>query len=280
MPNKSLSIYSTEEFRREDSFQLVIEIAKNHLACIVSKGNKKAIAAFELFTFDEDEGKKFDELLANISKQSKLLSSEASSVSVYINNEYCVPVPVFVFNKEIAVEYLRVVYGEIVFSNVQFEHLPLEPGIINVYPVEYDCFNWLRQKFKKFTFHHTYSNIMRGILSIPDASSELITVRFYNTFMIVAVMKDANFHLIQTYHFETPEDVLYYLLNITQQLELFNESLTVRISGMISLEYNLYRELITYFKEVIVDKDDETHLKLDVGEYPLHYFTPFFKLAQ
>lgn len=280
MPNKSLSIYSSDDFTLEGNFHLVIEIAKNHLACIVAKANKKTIAAFELFSFQKDEGEKFNELLSAITQQSRLLSIKASSVSIYINSEYCVPVPIFNFNKETAAEYLQIVGGQVCFSKVQYEHLPVESGIINVYQVPEDCFNWFTERFEKCTFHHTYSNTIRRILSLPDPPEELITVHFYSTFLIVAVIKNGSLQLIQTFVYENPDDVLYYLLNVTKQLHLYNKDLAIQISGMIDVDYKLYREIITYFKGVKVENVNGRHSKLDFGEYPHHYFTPFFNLVQ
>ncbi|MGI8636230.1 MAG: DUF3822 family protein, partial [Segetibacter sp.] len=209
----------------------------------------------------------------------QLLSIEASSTRVYVNNEYCVPVPIFVFNKEIAAEYLQLACGEVGFSKTLFEHLPIEPGIINTYKIEHDRFDWINRNCKKTTFHHTYSSIIRRISGISSDNSHLIVVQFYNTFMIAAVVKDGNLQLIQSFVYDKPEDVLYYLLNIAQQFEMFTASLTVQISGMINLEFKLYRELITYFKTVIVENGDEAYAKVNVGEHPVHYFTPFFNLA-
>lgn len=280
MPNKSFSIYSSDDLTVEDNGQLVIEIAKSHMAFIVRKENKRSIAACEIFTFNEDEGYNLNELFANVSLQSKLISTQTPSASIYINNELCIPVPIFKFNKEIAAEYLNAVFGEDHFSKIQFEHLPVEPGIMNVYRVNEDHFSFLNQQFKKVSFHHVYSNIIRRLANITSGlPAQLITIQFYSTFMIVVVMKDGNLHLIQSFVYETPEDVLYYLLNITNQFQLYDASLTLQISGMIGLDFKLYRELITYFKEVIVENVNESDLLLNTGEHQLHYFTPFFNLA-
>ena len=45
MPNKSFSIYRTEEYRVEEGDLVVVEIANSHLACVVTEGHKKGIRA-------------------------------------------------------------------------------------------------------------------------------------------------------------------------------------------------------------------------------------------
>ncbi len=282
MPNKSFSNYSaTAGNSVESSDQLVIEIAKSHIACIVTKNAKRSISAYELFTFKEDERVDFEKLLADIFSQSQFLSNTFSSVSIYINDAFCMPVPIFKFNKEIAAEYVDLVFGTDPLSKIQFEHLPIEPGIMNVYRVNAEAFACLNKSFAKASFHHTYSNIICRLTSIASGfPSEFISIQFYNTFMVVAVLKERALQLIQTFDYETPEDVLYYLINITQRFELYTDALTIQISGMIDLDFKLYRELITYYKNVVVEYATPRNLLLKVTEHPQHYFTPFFNLVK
>lgn len=280
MSNKNLSIYSENDFIVEEKDQVIIELAKSHLACILLKENKTFIAGCELYTFSEEEGEKPDELLSTIFQQSKILSQHFERVKIFINNEFCLPVPIFKFNKEIAEDYLNVVFGDDNSSTTLFEHLPVDPGVMNVYRLSESYFKYLPRHFKKITFHHTYSNIIRRLSGkFSNIPSALIVVQFYNNFIIVAVMKEGHLHLIQTFAYETEDDVLYYLLNIVSQLTLPTESLKVKIAGMIDLDFKLYRELITYFKDVEVENFDDHRSLINVDKNQLHYYTPFFNLA-
>jgi hypothetical protein len=281
MPNKSFSIYSSnDEDVVQGNGQLVIEIARSYIACILTKENKRSITCYEFFAFNEDEAHNFPELYNAVLSQSSLLNTSVAATSVFINDEFCIPVPIFKFNKEIAADYLDLVFGEDPFSITHFEHLPVEPGIINVYRINEDRYRFLDSTLQKVSFHHTYSNIIKRLSTIASGfPSEFINIQFYNTTMIVAVLKEGNLQLIQTFVYETPEDVLYYLLNITQQFQLFSDDLTLRISGMIDLDFKLYRELITYFKKVIVENVNKSNLQLNITDHPLHYFAPFFNLT-
>ena len=280
MPNKSFSIYSADDFTVDEGDQLVMEIAKTHIACLAKKGDKNLITACELFDFSEEEGQDLHSLLGKVFQQSKMVNAQLASLNVFINNEFCIPVPIFKFNREIAIEYLNVVFGSDFDAAIQFEHLAVEPGIMNVYRVNRGWYDVLRRQFKKCNIRHTYSTIIRTHLNKRETlNQEMLTVHFYNTFIIVAVLKNGMLHLIQTFTYETPEDVLYHLLNISTQFGLYKETVTVQISGMIDKHFVLYRELITYFKKVKVEYVDEAHLLLNAGDYPLHYFTPYFNLA-
>ena len=85
--------------------------------------------------------------------------------------------------------------------------------------------------------------------------------------------------MIQSLEYETPEDVLYYLLNIAEQFELSRTDLSLHISGLVDLQYKLFRELTNYFRSITVQNFDRTLLQLEITEFPIHYFTPFFNLT-
>ncbi len=281
MANKSFSIYSSEEDAIADiDDRLVLEVGKTHIACISIKDQKKAISAFELFSFAENETTDFAKLIKAVSADSRLLGRSYPATRVFINSETSLLVPVFQFNNEIAADYLDVVFGEDLISKIQFEHLPVEPGIMNVYRVPEHLLNVLYNNLTKVTLKHTWSNIVKTVVSdISAYPSECIYTQFYNTFITVTVIKDEKLQIIQSFVYETPEDVLYTLLNITERFGLKSDSLTLLINGMIDLNFTLYRDLITYFRHVEVQNVQTSTLLLDIKEYPLHYFTPFFNLA-
>lgn len=281
MSNKSFSIYSSKEDVMADIHdRLLLEVGRTHIACIHTNDHKKNVSAFELFNFNENEAADFSKLFTAISSESKLLTKSYPATVVFINNEFSLLVPIFKFNTDIAADYLNVIFGEDSLSAIHFDHLPIEPGMMNAYRVQESLLNFLQNNFTKVTFRHTYSNIIKTIVSdILAYPSECIYIQFYNTFLIATVAKDEKLQLIQSFMYQAPEDVLYHLLNISDRFELNRETVILEISGMIDLHYTLYRDLITYFRHVEVQNVHTSKVLPDIKEYPLHYFTPFFNLA-
>jgi hypothetical protein len=281
MSNKSFSIYNSKEEDIADiDDRLIVEVGKNHIACLRKKEHKRTVSAFELFNFTDREAADFPKLLTAISLQSKLFNKSFPAVQVFINHELSLLVPVFKFNAEIAEDYLDIVFGEDQFSKIQYEHLPVEPGMMNVYRVSEELLRNLNRNFTNLTLRHTYSNIVKTIVSdIYSFPPDCVYVQFYNTFIIVAVIRNEKLQIIQSFIYEAPEDVLYNLLNLVRQFNLNIDTITLQISGMIDLHYTLYRDLITYFRHVEVHNVHSSSLDIDIKEFPLHYFTPFFNLA-
>lgn len=281
MPSKSFSIYNSKEDAVADTDdRLVLEVGKTHIACIKKKGPKRLTSAFELFNFTETEATDFTKLFKIISANSKLLDGAYAVRQVFINSELSMLVPISNFNEEIVANYLNVVFGENLFFNTLCEHLPVYSGMMNVYRVPEELMTILQDNSSQVTFEHTYSNIVKSIASdISASTSGCLFIRFYNNFIIVTVIKNDKLQIIQSFVNETKEDVVYNLLNISERFKLNTDDLTIKISGMIDLDFGLYKDLTTYFRLVEVQDVDKSALLIDIKEYPLHYFTPFFNLS-
>lgn len=281
MANKSFSIYSlAEDTIAGADDRIILEVGKTHFAILVKKEQKRSVSAFELFGFTENEAADFPKLFKTIAASSQLLAKSYATAEVFINNELSLLVPIFKFNTQIAADYLDVVFGEDAVAKIQFEHLPIEPGMMNVFRLAKDVTDVFDNNFAKVSIKHTWSNIIKTVISNNSAyPADCIYIRFYITFITVIVIKDKNLQIIQSFVYETPEDVMYHLLNIIARFGLNNNEITLLISGMIDLNFTLYRDLITYFTHVEVQNVNTTNLLLNIKEYPLHYFTPFFNLA-
>jgi len=280
MVNKSFSIYSEEaDLKSGAEQQVIVEVGKSHLVSFTYDTNNATVTAFESFDFKEENSKDFQKLFATILTQSKVLSGNVQSVKVFINNEFCLPVPTFKFNKDIATDYLNIAFGSTHSTVVKYDHLAITPDIINIYKVAEDCHNTLTKYFSKISFQHTYSSIIRHVTALTAHSPGVLSVFFYNTHINVVVMKEEKFCLVQSIEYETGEDVVYFLLNLAERLGLNKDQLTVMVTGMINLDFTLYRELIKYFNNVQVDNSIPIKTAFTINDYPSHYFNPFFKLA-
>lgn len=280
MPNKSFSIYNSEGTSiPEIDDRLVIEVGKTHLACIVKNKNNK-ILAFELFNFTENKAADFSKLFTAIAANSKLISKSYEAADIFINNELSILVPKAKFDQQIAADYIAVMFGEDTVSKLHFDHLPEETGIVNIYRVEDQLENVLNQHFSNITIKHSWSSLIKTIVSdIAASSSENMYIQFYNTFIVVTAVKERKLQIIQSFIYEAPEDVLYTLLNIAERFKFNKENLILQISGMIDLDFTLYKELTAYFTNVEVLDADIANVMPEIKEFPLHYFTPFFNLA-
>ena len=97
---------------------------------------------------------------------------------------------------------------------------------------------------------------------------------------LVAVYNGEQIQLIQSYAYQTPDDVSYYLLGICNKFKISQDKVTLIVSGLLDEQSRLYQELLKYFLQVQWDRMPET-IKLDkvFAAFPTHYFSPLLKMA-
>jgi len=278
MSKKAFSTYSAAtELGGLNNHQLIVELSKHHFSCLVVTAQLN-IVAFELFKLDEEE-LDFDDLMMEIMRESRLLDKSYTETKVYANSPFAVLIPAGQFNKQIAEDYLSVSFGEAHRQVMRYDELSAEMGIVTAFRLDEEVPEQINRRLIMVEFHHVFSKMAEHLLQQDNKATDKIKVQFYYKHIIVGVMKNSQLHLVQFFNYQTPEDVLYFLLNICQQLGLHTAQVMLEISGMIDLQSALYNELNKYFATIAMEEVNMKNLPQDFHHYPPHYLSPFFNLA-
>jgi len=173
---------------------------------------------------------------------------------------------------------------ELLFGNA-FKGLILSEKIpawdvYNIYRIQREIHGAMQQKFSGGRYWHYYSLLLSTIDKQEEVPSSFLKCIFYPEKFIVALIKEKKLQLLQTYHYETPEDVSYYLLSISVQCDLIQEELRLNVSGLIDQQSALYTELIKYFQHIDCDQLPETiQTKGLLQNLPPHYFSTLLKMT-
>lgn len=277
MFTKAFGIYTSGGDDSIKNDALIIEVGYSHIACLV-KGSDNMITAFELYTRSKQETSDFKSLFSGVLANSQLLDKTYADTNLYINNQLAIAVPAARCDTEIVNDYLNIVFAEDEGTVQQVDDVSAEAGLINAFRIQQEWLDVVNRHFKMVKIQHSYTSIIRSV--ITTASDALIKVQFYPAYIITVVMKDGALQFIQSFMYQSTEDVLYYLLSISQQFNLNTSDLTIYASGMIDLRSAMHSQLVKYFKDIVLEDADKSRLAIDMGQHPSHYFTPFFNLAQ
>lgn len=147
--------------------------------------------------------------------------------------------------------------------------------LVNFYSIPEPVFQFISDQFPFVSFRHVYTPIlkMNNVYDDPDQ----VWVHFLNKQFRVLVKKNHELQLVQTYSFETPMDVVYYLLKICTEFEMSQEETLLVVSGFIENDSALYRELYQYFLNIQFPELAE--VEMPEHNYPPHFFTSLINLA-
>lgn len=152
-------------------------------------------------------------------------------------------------------------------------------GLYNVYRIPREVHTLMQQKFAAGKYWH-YNTLLLTDMETDATAENILHIIIGADQFTVGVFRKNALHLLQTYTYQTPDDVSWHLLNICNRFRIKQEELQLRVSGLIDEQSNLYQELMKYFLQPQWEVLPES-VKLAEGfrEYPPHYFSPLLKLA-
>ncbi len=128
---------------------------------------------------------------------------------------------------------------------------------------------------------HTSKHLYSLLPAITDLNGNELYCIFCNNNFTAMLLKGGKLQAIQTYQYKSPEDVAYYLLHLCESFEVEVNDTTVHLNGMISEQSNLYNEISKYFLNLQFESlPAGINYPETMNEYPSHYFSHLFAVAQ
>jgi hypothetical protein len=97
----------------------------------------------------------------------------------------------------------------------------------------------------------------------------------------VYALKGDQLLLAQSFYYETKEDVIFHLLNLTDKFNIDLSSAFVQVSGLIDEESGIWKELNRYVLNIEFDYPPQAALQmLNITGVPIHFLTPIMLIAK
>ncbi|KAF0236495.1 MAG: DUF3822 family protein [Sediminibacterium sp.] len=279
MARKKIGLYKPDT-NFSYNHQLVVELGNDELVCLVKNEETGEIDGFELFSLDKSSQDDWNDIFYEIKSGSTIFNNTFKQVFCYFNVEESLLIPEKLLTATSAEDYLNLIFGESIRHEVKYEKLLATKVFINAYRVRKSIIELLNRQFIIFQTGHTYSNLLNDVMRRPRIDDYFLKIQFYSHHFIIAVWKEERFQLIQSYRYHSAEDILYFVLRITQQFDFDPAYVVLELSGMVDVESNTYTQLAKVFANIHLDAiEPDGIFKSAMDEYPAHYFTPFYKLA-
>lgn len=249
---------------------LAIQAGKSHLS--YSLTNRGGDELYQLHYFS----------LINWTKETidKLLAALPVAESVYSTVEFSfetdeftlLPVAGFQEDKLVATHNALHPYSD----NCLFKKDSLAEWQLYVgYTIPALLMNALHNRYPEVRTRH-YIKLALQQAGQSDMQGKLIVNIRPNHFFIL-LLRNNRFLFAKEFFYETPADVLYYLLKICEDQLLSTSEVEVELMGLIEKDSSLYHELRQYFAYLAFR---EATWKMAQNEFPAHYFTSLNYLAK
>ena len=281
MAKKVVSVYGDISIKSPfNSDQLIIEIGNHHIACLVKLSVQGELAAVEVYSFNSNEDEWYD-IFQDIRQKSKILNRGFIDTRVYFNLPESVLIPSNLYSEASANEYLQLIHGDTINQVIKSEAINVVPSITVATKIKRGLIDAVNSNLMMITTHNTYALFVENLLSPSRVYNHiLLKVQLYTGEMLVGLLYNNKLQIVQLYAQETPEDILYHLLNVLEQHNLKAEETTLELSGYIEIKTPLYENIKKVFPRITFDMPSDDIIKLhDFTKYPKHYLTPFLNLT-
>jgi hypothetical protein len=261
------------------SSQLLIEVGDKMFSYVIYHKEQRRFLGLRQYNLDYTPGKTMLENLLEIITNDELLQipfKEAFIIYNYTDSNF---LPEKVFHIELNQPVTEIIYGNAKKGLLLSEKV-IGFKMYNIYRVPREIHALLQRKFASGNYWHYYTLLLNDGQMKTSPNEQVIKMVMRADQFLVAVFNGDNIQLVQSYTYQTPDDVSYYLLAICNRFKISQEKVTLVVSGLLDEQSRLYQELLKYFLQVQWDRLPET-VKLDEGfaSFPDHYFSPLLKMA-
>ena len=257
-----------------DQCRLVIDAGSDHFCFAVQIMDTREFIGLEYYQFKDKQNDDVAQLLQSHS----LLQMKYGDVQVYYHGPGGLLIPDLFYREDQVAEWLDVVNGDLRQGLIMLDGVP-ELKARHVYESIEGMHELIAEKFTDASFSHFNTGWIKKKFKQQSSATEMELV-LYPSHIVVALWREGQLLLIRHYDYDTPEDVAWWLLNLTRQWGLDPEQLPVKVSGLLETQSPMYAEILKYFLQVELDaRPVAFQYDFAFDNYPQHFFSPLFSLA-
>lgn len=219
--------------------KLSIQLSLDGLSFSVFDMLTHKVLLFEKVTFKKEAV--LEEELWKVFIDYPVLKNQYDDIIILHNNHLNTFVPDTLFDENQLGTYLQ--YNIKVFNTDLFSYDTIENyAIHNVFVPYMNINNFLLDQYESFDFKNINSILVKKILDLSIGNNEKqVFVHFQENYFEIVVVRNQMLLLFNSFEYQTPEDLAYYLLFTYEQLQLSPEVIPVFFLGKID-------ETSEYFK--------------------------------
>ncbi len=251
--------------RRLSGATLCLEIDATRFRFCIIEGKSIECQWLEDYAFDTflNESEYLEKLKTIVGEHPFLTSDQWKDVRVSVNTDAFTLVPVSLFRKEYAADYLKLATGTPLQAQDRLfsQRLPyVNAQVIFTVPVRWA--DWLLELFplQEVSFYHLTSALVMGaIVSHSEyEQSRLLTVHIENNHFTIVYTQDKDLQLCNRFQYRNALEMTYLVLFSMNQLQILPDDTHVRLYGEVTPFSEIYTELARFLPNLRFGKNPST----------------------
>jgi len=254
---------------------LSVQVSLNGLSFCILNCIENNILFFKETHFDTQKNPiEIEKLVKEEFDNTTVLQQEFKKVNVIHQNNICTFVPKGLYDENHLTDYLK-------FNNKIFESdfiatdEILTKEIIAVYVPFVNINNYFFDLFGSFEYQHASTILVQQLLQHATATTNKLYCNVSPTSFELIDIKNGELNLFNSFHFDTKEDFIYYILFTIEQLHLNTETIDFILLGDIGLDDELYSILYEYIRNISFGSRNTQFVVRDIEQKPKYGYNHF-----
>ncbi|MCK5825073.1 MAG: DUF3822 family protein [Ichthyobacteriaceae bacterium] len=233
-----------------NNIELSIQLQLNGFSfCIINKDLNKVVAIVDYVFDDVKNSVQLRDVVAEIFKTSDLLNLKFSNVKVSHVNSISTLVPEPLFEPENLKDYLG--FTQKLLNNEFLAYDKLDNlDVVNIYSPYDEVNDFLVDLFGEFEYKHNSTILIENLIKRTSISELKCYVNVHEKHFEIIVIKEKQLLLYNTFEYSSPEDFVYFVLFVAEQLKLNTDYFLLELFGEIEEYTELYQLLYKYVRNV------------------------------
>lgn len=253
---------------------LVCEISNEIFSYAIKNEEQNRYVALAVFQFEKGtDSNDYGNVLQDVIQTQPLLSGNFKKVYIVYSFAESVLIPFALYSSLENENVINLVHGDIQNNTSVLTDLVTESGVYNAYRVGAPILNVFKSIFPDAVNMHQYSVLLKQ----PRPKEDKLSIIFYPQRIVVKLNKKGRTELVNSFCYNTAEDVSYILLNTCKQFGV--ENIAVEICGLIEKDSALYKEIYKYFETIdFALLPAACNYAEEIIQQPSHYFSHIFAI--
>lgn len=261
----------------ESVLTLYVEVGQYHLSYYIVHNKGDIFTDYELFSSPD---RIHADTVVEFFKNTKVFQKNYSKVIVVHHTHESALIPKNIFIPGTEDKIITLLHGDAVDYTYLADEMS-HSDIVHVYAIDAKIHRVCANLFSSVTHTHINSIVLQHVdASQNEHVQEIIDLIFYPSSFHMTILKSNEVQIMQTYSFETKDDLSYYILSAIDNFGLNSKTLKMNICGFIKNDtvfMSSIRQLVSNVESMNPPVTMSIPLELNV---PIHYFTPIFISTQ
>lgn len=240
---------TTNVLKERKNTELSIQFSLDGFSFCIKDFNTNETLFFKEYIFSLKNPEELLKEIVNIFENDSHLQKDFDKVAVIHQNNLASIVPNNFFNDAYLKDYLKFSIKTLPNDFVTFDDIEIIKAK-NVYIPYVNINNFLFQNFGEFEYKHHASVLIEKFIRINSENTKQVFININNNSFDIIVLENKQLILYNNFNYYTKEDFIYYVLFVTEQLNIDKEETPYFLTGKITKDSNLFEILYTYIRKI------------------------------